>query len=139
MRLTAPSAVSKSCSPWRVVSDGDAALLLLAVAGGAIGSGCLSGRHLSPCRLPSWILGSPLSLKPPSVCIHRYGEYEVGLVQTRRRPERYRHLRLLPHAWRKLLRLIHQHGCGDLPPGGEGRQSDEQAPPQVAGSTQYGA
>ena len=35
MHLTAPRAVSKSFSPWRVVSDGDAALLLPAMARGA--------------------------------------------------------------------------------------------------------
>ena len=91
----------------------------------SLGNRCLSGRHLSPRRLPSWILGSPLGLKPPSVCIHRYGEYEVRLyvpVPIGRRPERYRHLRPLPHALRKLFQLILQHGCSDLPP--EVREGD---------------
>ena len=78
----------------------------------------LFGRHLSPCKLSFWILGSPLGLKPLLVCIHRYGEHEVGLnvpVQTGRRPERYRHLGSLRHAVRKLLRHILQHGCGGIP------------------------
>ena len=86
--------------------------------GSSLGNRHLSGRLLSPCRLLFWILGSPLVLKLPSVCIHRYGEYEVGLyvpVPTGRRPERYRHLRPLLHALRKLLWLILQHGCGDIP------------------------
>ena len=93
--------------------------------GSSLRNRCLSGRHLSPCRLPSWILGSPLGLKPLSVCIHHYGEYEVGLyvpVPTGGRPERYCHLRPLPHALRQLLQLILQHGCGDLSP--EVREGD---------------
>ena len=93
--------------------------------GSPFGNRHLPRRLLSPHRLPFWIWGSPLGLKPPSVCIHRYGEYEVGLyvpVQTGRRPEGYRNLGPLPHALSKLLQLIHQHGCGDLPP--EAREGD---------------
>ena len=77
----------------------------------------LSGRLHSPCRLLFWILGSPLGFKPPSECIRHYGEYEVRLyvpVTTGRRPEKYFHLRPLPHALRKLLWLILQHGCGNI-------------------------
>ena len=86
---------------------------------------CLSGRCLSPRRLPFLILSSPLGRKPPLVCIHRYGEYDVGLyvpMLTRRRPERYCHLRPLPHALRKLLWFILQQGCGDIP--SEAREGD---------------
>ena len=93
--------------------------------GSSLRNRCLSGRCLNPCRLPFWILGSPLGLKPPSVCILHQGEHEVGLyvpVLTGRRPERYRHLRPLPHALRKLLRLILQHGCGGIP--SEARKGD---------------
>ena len=64
------------------------------------------------------LMVSPLGLKLPLVCILHQGEYEVRLyvpVLTGRRPERYRHLRPLPHALRKLLRLILQHGCGGIP------------------------
>ena len=85
----------------------------------------LSGRLLSPCRLLFLILASPLGLTPLSVGIHRYGEYEVRLyvpVPTGRRSERYRHLRSLLHALRKLLWLILQHGCCGLPL--EARESD---------------
>ena len=40
MRSMTPSATSKSSSPWRVVFDGDTALLLLAVATGVpLGTG----------------------------------------------------------------------------------------------------
>ena len=119
MHSTAPSAVSKSFSPWRVVSVGDAALLLLAMARGAPhGNWHLSGRCLSPRRLPFWILGSPLGLKLPLVCILHQEEHEVRLyvpVLTGRRPERYHHLRPLLHALRKLLWLILQHGCSGIP------------------------
>ena len=86
--------------------------------GSPFGNRCLPRRCLSPRRLPFWILTSPLGLKPPSICIHRQGEHEVKLyvpVLTGRRPERYRHLRPLLHALRKLLRLVLQHGCGGIP------------------------
>ena len=79
----------------------------------------LSRRHFSPCRLPFWILVSPLGLKLPLVCIHLQGESEVRFyvsVLLGRRPEAYHHLRPLPHALGKLLRLILQHGCGGIPP-----------------------
>ena len=85
--------------------------------GSSFRNSCLPRRCLSPRRLPSWILTSPLGLKPPSVCIHQ-GEYEVGIyvpVLLGRRPERYHYLRPLPHALRKLLWLVLQHGCGGIP------------------------
>ena len=125
MRSTTPSVVSKSLSPWRVVSIGDTALLLLAMARGASsGTGVPLGMPQPP-RLPFWILVSPLGLKPPLVCIHRQGEYEVRFyvpVLIGRRPEAYRHLRTLPHALRKLLWLVLQHGCGGIP--SEARKGD---------------
>ena len=125
MHLMALSATSKSCSSWWVVSVGDTAWLLLAVAREAPSGAGVSGRLLSPCSLPFLILASPLGLMPPSVGIHRYGEYEVGLyvpVPTGRRPEGYHHLRPLPHALGKLLWPILQHGCSGLP--SEVRESD---------------
>ena len=80
--------------------------------GSPLGNRHLSGRLLSPCRLPFWIAGSPLGLKLLPVGIHCYGEHEV---QAGGRPERYHNLGSLPHALRELLQLILQHGCGSIP------------------------
>ena len=85
----------------------------------------LSRRHLSPRRLPFWILVRPLGLKLPLVRIHCQGEYEVRFyvpVHTGRRPEVYQHLRPLPHTLGKLLWLVLQHGCSGIP--SEAREGD---------------
>ena len=121
MCLTAPSAASKSFSPWRVISVGDAALLLPAMA-----------RELPQEQASLWEMPKP----PPDsrsgswsaflASSHRwYVSFIKGSMRpvlTGRRPERYHHLRPLPHALRKLLRLILQHGCGGIP--SEARKGD---------------
>ena len=59
MHSMVPSAVSKSFSPWCVVSVGDAALLLLAMARGApLGTGISLGDASAP-QTPVLDLGQP--------------------------------------------------------------------------------
>ena len=109
------SVVSKSLSPWCVVSVGDVALLPPATLEEP------SWRQVPPLempQLPFWILFCPLGLTPPLVRIYCQGEYEVGVdvsVLTGRRLEVYRHLRPLQQTLGELLLLVLQHGCGGLP------------------------